>query len=398
MTEKQAKLLNTILFSSIFGSLFILLRDNPNDHNLIIALVFIYGAIQFFRYSLFKIPLHKPHVILLIGAQLFIAAWLQAIDGTFLPQLFLFILIAEIAYRSEKKISVPFTMISYISYILAVAYHFGFPPFHEISYVIPRAIEYILFWGFSYIARHATLQKEELASAHVKLQHAAKELEEKTMLQERMKLSKEIHDAVGHTLTTALFGIESSKHMINQGDVKKGVGQLEKSTIQIRRSLEDVRSIVHTMKEKETVIDLKGSLLQLIKETEERSGVVITYEIEEHLQSLTPEQELAIYRSLQEGITNGIRHGNSSTFFYQIINQDGELHILLEDQGSFDGNCSYGFGLQAMENRFKLLGGTISISTNTFGGCTLRVVLPIRDQKRSEGGNRYVEPIESSYS
>ncbi|MCD8508790.1 MAG: sensor histidine kinase [Bacillus sp. (in: Bacteria)] len=286
-------------------------------------------------------------------------------------------MIAELAYRTDKKWSLPFLFLSYFSYIFAVSYHFDFPPFYEITYVIPRFIEYILFWALSYIARYAVKQKEQLAIVNKELNWATEELEKRTLLQERMRLSKEIHDTVGHTLTTALFGIESAKHVINKGNVSQGVEQLENSTYQIKRSLEDVRSIVHTMNENNTFCDVKKSLIKLIKETEIQSGVTISFEIAEPLPKLTPEQDLAIYRSLQEGITNGIRHGRSKRFHYLLNRENNGLHILLEDEGVFNGNVIYGFGLKAMETRLHLLGGSLNIFQNQYGGCSVEIFLPI---------------------
>ncbi|MDG5786164.1 sensor histidine kinase [Evansella sp. AB-P1] len=397
MPEKQVKLVEIILYSTIFGSLFLLLGDNPNDRLPLILLILSYATIQFFRYNKYKIPLLRPISILLIIVQVGIAFFVQAIDGTFLPQVFFFILIAEIGFRSKKIISIPFTFICYFTYIGALIYHFQFPPFHEISYVIPRSIEYILFWGFSYIARFAVLQKEELEITNKDLQEATNRLKEKTMLQERLRLSKEIHDTVGHTLTTALFGIEASKHVLKNGSLEEGLNQLDKSTVQIKRSLEDVRSIVHSMNENQNFVNIRESIIKLIQETEDGSSVSITYDIDESLPQLSPDQELAIYRSLQEGITNGIKHGKSNKFFYQLLYRGEELQITLEDNGYFDDtSLEAGFGLKAMKNRFQLIGGSINITKNKAGGCTLKLVLPIGGKGEEREGEE-IYNVESNY-
>lgn len=381
MTKNQARLIDIVLYSGLVGALFILMRDNPDRQGLLIALIGIYIIIQYFRYSRWRLPFQRPAAIILLTLQFLIALAVQAIDGTFLPQILFFILIAELAYRTDKRWSLPFMLLSYFGYIFAVAYHFQFPPFPEIGYVIPRFIEYLLFWGFSFIASYAVQQKEQLAEANKELEQAAQELEKRTLLQERMRLSKEIHDVIGHTLTTALFGIESAKHVIKKGNVSQGVEQLEKSTYQIKQSLGDVRSIVHTLSDKDNLIDFKGSLLQLMKESEIQSGITITYEIADPLPKLSPQQELAIYRSLQEGITNGIRHGKSSRFHYLLKLEKSGLNILLEDEGDFQEDITYGFGLNGMVNRLQLLGGSLNLFRNQHGGCSVEIFLPLQQRE-----------------
>ncbi|ADU28812.1 sensor histidine kinase [Evansella cellulosilytica] len=397
MTDRQSRLINSILFFVIFGTWFILINDNPNNTILLTILIYSYALIQYFRYLKYRLPIKNPLSIILIMTQLCIAFTVQAVDGWFLAQTYFFILIVEVSYRSSRANSILFMVISYVAYVTAVALHFQFPPFHEISHVVPRFLEYVLFWAFSYIASYAVDQKREMELLNEELRQAAEELEEKTLLQERLRLSKEIHDTVGHTLTTAYIGVETSKHIIQNGKNTEGLEMLEKAKFQIKRSLEDVRSIVHTVSENPNFIDMKKSLIKLIDQTEDHSNITIDYEITESLPDLGPAQQLAIYRALQEGVTNGIRHGGSTHFHYRLLNKGDTLQITLEDNGKFKNNSTYGFGLKAMQQRFQLVGGMVETLKNDKGGCTLKITLPIQYRENinqpntlQKEGNTYV--------
>ncbi|MCD8508791.1 MAG: hypothetical protein LRY73_02100 [Bacillus sp. (in: Bacteria)] len=90
MTKNQARLIDIVLYSGLVGALFILISDNPENQTLIVALVGLYGVIQFFRYSKWRLPFNGPAAIILLLVQFSIAVAVQAIDGTFLPQMLFF--------------------------------------------------------------------------------------------------------------------------------------------------------------------------------------------------------------------------------------------------------------------------------------------------------------------
>jgi signal transduction histidine kinase len=88
--------------------------------------------------------------------------------------------------------------------------------------------------------------------------------------------------------------------------------------------------------------------------------------------------ELTIYRALQEGITNGIRHGASNQFQFSFTQQSGLIQFVLSDQGTPPLQLVEGFGLKSMRERVEDVGGQLSISSGgSARGITLAITIPI---------------------
>ncbi|MCI3921152.1 histidine kinase [Paenibacillus sp. TRM 82003] len=314
--------------------------------------------------------------ILLLLSQWGIILSLQIIDGTFIPQIYFFVLICDTAIRSPGKFSIPFTIFCYVGFVCGVYFHHGRPPFAEISFVIPRAIEYGLYFGFCFVARKIHVQKEALDEAYGKLRSMHLQLEEKTLLEERMRVSREIHDIVGHTLTTALVGIETGKQLAMHNRMEQAVQRLEQTREQIKSSLHNVRETVHALYERKSFIRFKESLIALIDDTMNVAGVRIQYDLTD-LPDMSSQQELAVYRALQEGLANGIRHGSSTVFHLSLSMKEGCVVFTLTDNGTMPKQWKLGFGLSSMEDRVCKLGGRFEVSRSAEGGCRLMIRLPL---------------------
>lgn len=89
-----------------------------------------------------------------------------------------------------------------------------------------------------------------------------------------------------------------------------------------------------------------------------------------------------MYHALQEGLTNGVRHGRSSRFRFTLKREDNQLHFLLVSNGEPFVSVTPGFGLSSMMERVELLGGTVALRpSQTEGGspagCELTILLPL---------------------
>lgn len=98
---------------------------------------------------------------------------------------------------------------SYILYVISRFIVFDFPAFEEISFVIPRSLEFVVIYAVFYITKIAMDQKEELAKAYEKLDESSKEIDILLIENERIRISREIHDSVGHVITNAIVGIDT---------------------------------------------------------------------------------------------------------------------------------------------------------------------------------------------
>ncbi|CAG7644421.1 Regulator of RpoS [Paenibacillus solanacearum] len=212
-----------------------------------------------------------------------------------------------------------------------------------------------------------------------------KALAESSMREERSRIAADIHDLVGHTLTTTLVQIEAAKRLLVHNE-QEGLKRLAFSQELVRKSLDDIREAVWKIKSADTgtETDLKHALLHLIRATEKAADVSIASRIEA-LPPTDPPRSKAICHALQEGLTNGIRHGGAARFEFELYpDAGGGLHFMLWNDGAPYSADRPGFGMKAMEERVRKLGGTLQIaSTDTPPGTRLMLWLPPGQRKEA---------------
>lgn len=310
-------------------------------------------------------------------------------DQSFFSYIFYLVLIID----ASLSYSTVFTgAVTLIGYIIHGYLYFQQPDF---SFLVSQLlVDFVIFLG-SFIMmtfiRYQIQQKEhlrqvtiqlgiktkELEKTYQKLKETSMELEDVTVLRERNRIAREIHDTVGHTLTTVLLGLEAGERLIAI-DPGLAVSKVKLAKSQIRKGLNDIRTSVETLNSGNDMLDFMSTVKLLILETMLHSGVHIRYQIDE-LPKLTAEEEKALYRALQEGITNGIRHGKSTAFVFNLKCTKKWIEFLLQDNGVGTKKLIPGFGLTTMEERIKGLGGIFSIYSKPGEGCLIRISIPLQE-------------------
>ncbi len=204
----------------------------------------------------------------------------------------------------------------------------------------------------------------------------AEALAEKSVLQERNRIAREIHDVVGHTLTTTIVQMEASKRLFAK-DSELAMEKLNLAQELIRKGLQDIRKSVKMLKEDESSFDLLQEMKDLVTQTSLNAGV----EIETHFSPSLPELALPIkkvlYHALQEGLTNGIRHGNSTRFIITLEKVNHHIVLIIKDNGVGVDKIKFGFGLEAMKERVEELQGRHHVTTEKGKGVIIEISIPV---------------------
>lgn len=228
-----------------------------------------------------------------------------------------------------------------------------------------------------------TILNQQLAEANVQLSEMNNQLKDYAAMQkqmgeieERNRIAREIHDTLGHTMTGLSAGIDACIALIDYS-VDETKKQLNIISGVARQGLKDVRRSMKKLRpdtlERES---LESAIEKLITETMSTSKVSI--EFQSFLPSLVFEddEEDTIYRIVQEGITNAIRHGHASRIFINFKKVDIWLVIRIRDNGIGCKDIHKGFGLAHMKERVDMLHGTVTYSSNN--GFQVVAKLPIR--------------------
>lgn len=219
-----------------------------------------------------------------------------------------------------------------------------------------------------------TVKKLEKDTMYNDLKEAYDRVETITALKERNRIAREIHDTVGHTLTTVLVEMEAAKRLIRK-DIDIAESKLSLAQGQVRKGLNDIRNSVRILEKGQDILDFYSDIQSIIAETEKHSGVIIKAQIEQDI-AFTKSQEKIILSALLEGLANGIRHGKGSAFLFKLYLNDGKAIFLLEDNGVGSDIVAYGFGLRAMRERILELGGNLDISSKLGEGFGIYISFP----------------------
>ncbi|WP_068606224.1 ATP-binding protein [Paenibacillus swuensis] len=198
------------------------------------------------------------------------------------------------------------------------------------------------------------------------VRETAEALTEVSVLEERNRIAHEIHDVVGHTLTAAIVQMEAAKKLADR-NMPQSVEKIAVVQELIRKGLDDIRRSVRLLKDETGAFELAAALRELIRETQTGAGV----RIEAYLHPLPPLSGLTqrvLYHALQEGLTNGIRHGQCTQFVFELYAADECIYFKLRNDGESYGDAKPGFGLTAMMERVHLLGGTVDIGSSASMG------------------------------
>ncbi len=217
---------------------------------------------------------------------------------------------------------------------------------------------------------------KELDKSKKELEKAYEAVAEVTVLEERQRIAKEIHDTAGHSLTTVIMQTELAKRIVEENP-KEAKAKIVAASLQAKHALEELRNSVHLLsgiKEGQTLKDL---LTQIIQESTDGTDIIIRSEIED-LQASEAKRRF-LCNTLKEGISNGLRHGMATAFWFELKQEGERMEFLLSDNGKGVELASLkkGFGLTTMADRAKSLGGEMHLHSEEEEGFEIKLTLPI---------------------
>jgi len=221
--------------------------------------------------------------------------------------------------------------------------------------------------------------RQELSLANRRLRKYALLIENQATLQERNRIAREIHDSVGHSLTAQSIQLENVAMMLEDEDVGQANQHLQKARQLGKEALQNVRHSVATMRNH----PLKGQsltvvLTKLLQEYEKTTGILIIGEIN-LTSSLSTEISTAIYRVVQEALTNVSKHSGADKVYLIVKERTTGILVSIKDngQGFHPQENTTGFGIQGMQERVEVLGGHLELTSQLGKGCKIQFIIPL---------------------
>lgn len=232
------------------------------------------------------------------------------------------------------------------------------------------------------IEKNLELNKR-LEIANTDLQRTNEELEKSLMdnarlaeIRERNRIAREIHDTLGHTLTGLAAGIDACIALA--GDDKPALrNQLDLLSKVSRNGIKDIRMSVSSLRpDAPERLNLKNAIEELVENTKRVAGVNINLDCDTINLKFDEDEEMAIYRIVQESLTNAIRHGKAKNIDVSIKKNYGSINLLICDDGIGCEKIEAGFGLRHIRERVNMLKGQVNFGGEE--GFKVEAMIPIR--------------------
>lgn len=217
---------------------------------------------------------------------------------------------------------------------------------------------------------------------------ALAELEYKTIIRERTRLAREIHDGLAQTLGFLKLQAAQIRGYLARGEVNRAQQSLETYSAALAEAYEDVRQAIDGLRIEPAEIGLDGWMEQTADEFRDLTGMQVVYAGTNVTSELPPEIQAQLLRILQEGLANVRKHARAETVWIACHENSGDLWLEIRDDGRGfspeDVSRPSQHGLRGMRERADLIGADFQVSSRPETGTSIRVRLPMKNLRFQE--------------
>ncbi|BAH46794.1 two-component hybrid sensor and regulator [Brevibacillus brevis NBRC 100599] len=208
------------------------------------------------------------------------------------------------------------------------------------------------------------------------LEQHIKQIEELTLIEERNRLSHELHDTIGHSLTSLIVGVESLRSSVPDSQVER----VDKLVSIAQGSLDDIRKHLHQLSHARARFNqsLSEAFLELTGDFMKSTGVTVNFRVIGSETLVMQKMSICLYRCLQESLTNAVRHGQASVIAVDLYFESQQLRLQIEDNGNGLESIEFGLGLKGIKERLEQQQGTLSVHSQSGQGTVVIWNVPIQ--------------------
>jgi signal transduction histidine kinase len=206
-----------------------------------------------------------------------------------------------------------------------------------------------------------------LSEANLDFQELATRVQRETQEQERRRITREIHDIVGYTLTNIQMMMEAATDLVRRDStgledlLVKSRDQAQRGLLETRRAMRNLRAV------SEVRAAGLGRVTEVARIFEKATKVAVRLNFGNTTDSLGERVDDVVYRMVQECLTNALRHGNATEISVSFWVINGTLRLSIADNGVGSKEIVPGIGLAGMTERLAHVGGTMKAENTPFG-------------------------------
>lgn len=217
----------------------------------------------------------------------------------------------------------------------------------------------------------------ELAEANKHLSEYAEQVQELAIANERNRFAREIHDGLGHYLSTINMQINAASALVIS-EPSRAIDMLEKAQKMTTEALVDVRNSVYALrKDSVDLEDLPKRVEKLAESARSQEREVVLRVIGEP-KNLSPQANLTIYRTAQEALNNAQKHSGAVRIELTLdYTNEGLVEFTVKDNGQGAEEMNSGYGLIGIQERVRLMNGNLRVVNQPGKGFEVRINLPV---------------------
>lgn len=260
--------------------------------------------------------------------------------------------------------------------------------YYKIMILLQRifiVVIFYLFANFWQIDRNNSFEKEKLLKqlhkSQIELKKYASEIAKTSVLEERTRIARDMHDNIGHSLTALQIQLRKAQAFLDI-DLNESKESINSAIEVASSSLQDTRAVLNDLTHPSNEFYM-GNKIKSVILTLEQSGIIINKDIEKEDSSCNYATLIALFRVIQEGSTNIIKHSNAKHVSIKLNYTDDEAHLIVEDDGDgfdlqkyYSHNETKGIGLIGLKERFELIRGSFIIESEIGKGTKLIATAP----------------------
>ena len=291
------------------------------------------------------------------------------LSGSGLGSILMMVAAGVIPWMLSVRLGVLWLLVSQLAVAPVYYLLLRFPLFEAV-------MQSLLYGGFSMfifvtslVARQQTEARDEQRRLNSELRATRALLAESARVNERTRISRELHDLLGHQLTALTLNLEVAGHLAEG----QALEHVKRSHTLAKLLLGNVREVVSQLRET-GAIDLAAALRPL---TENVPSLDIQLEIEDPLNVEDPQRAHVLLRCTQEIITNAVRHAGARHLWIKVYREAPDRVVIeARDDGVGAEMVNVGNGLRGMRERLQQCGGQLQIETRPGEGFRLRATVP----------------------
>ncbi|MGP3919217.1 sensor histidine kinase [Nonomuraea sp. 10N515B] len=248
---------------------------------------------------------------------------------------------------------------------------------HPLALVTVAAVTVV--WALGRYARHRRLARDDAVELALEAEWRRAREAERAVVEERLRIARELHDVVSHTLSVIAVQSGVAGHLITSHPerVAPALTAIEDAA---HTAMDDLRRMLHLLQPDTTAAASLAPApglaeLELLASVHRASHGPITLEIDPSVADAPQSLRLTVYRVVQEALTNARKHAPGSPVTVGVRAAEGVIDIRVDDDGPGSPVGRGGFGLVGMGERVALFDGTLQTGPRPGGGFSVRATL-----------------------